>query len=212
MALDSHQAEQWTHASFQALTDSSPVGLMVVDAKTGEFISLNEETQRLLSATGGPDVTLEALMPLLTFTQRDGREIPVEDLPISRVLRTGETVRGKEVIVHLPDGQSVPTLINAAPTFSEDGEITTVVVAFHDMTRFEEMERLRAQFLDMVNHELRSALTSIKDTADVALDSSREIDEAGLRQLFMTIDERAGHIQSLIGDLLDMTQPRSDAL
>lgn len=212
MTQESDHAEQGTRASLQALIDTSPVGLIVVEASTGKFVLVNEEAQRLLADTDSPGTALEDLMPHLTFRRRDGREIPIEDLPLVRALRTGETVRGEEVVFHLPDGQSVPTIINAAPIFSEEGEITAVVVAFHDMTRFEEMERLRSQFLNMVSQELLSALTSIRDTAVVALDSSRELDAAGLRRLFRTIDEQADHMQSLISDLLDMAQTQSDAL
>ena len=211
MTLDSRHTEQGTPADFQTLVDTSPVGLIVVDARTGKFVSVNEEAQRLFNATGESGVSMEELLPRLAFRRRDGREIPVEDLPLLRALRTGETVRGEEVVFHLPDGQSVPTIINAAPILSTEREITAVVVAFHDMTRFDEMERLRSQFLNMVSQELLSALASIKETAVAGLDSSLELDAAGPRRLFRRIDEQADHMQSLIGDLLNVVQTQSEA-
>ena len=88
--------------------------------------------------------------------------------------------------------------------------MTAVVVAFHDMTRFEGVERLNPQILGMVIHELRPALTSIKDTAAAALDSSRELDAAEMRQLFKIIDEQADRLEGLFNDLLDMFQTESD--
>ena len=211
MNAEGLHAEQQDRANIQSLIDASPVGVIVFDAMTQDVISFNEESWRLLNDSCGPDATFEELIPHLTFWHRDGRAISREDLPMPRVLSTGEAVRGAEIIVILPNGKSVPALINAAPIFSEEGEITEVVVAFHDMTRFEEMERLRAQFLDMISHELRGALKSIKETATSALNTSRELDAAGMRQLFSIVDEQADHMQSLISDLLDMAQTQSGA-
>ncbi len=211
MNLDSHRTEQGTRADFQTLVDTSPVGLIVVDARTGKFVSVNEEAQRLFNATGESGVSMEELLPRLAFRRRDGREIPIEDLPLLRALRTSETVRREGAVFRLPDGQSVPTIINAAPILSTEREITAVVVAFHDMTRFDEMERLRSQFLNMVSQELLSALASIKETAVAGLDSSLELDAAGPRRLFRRIDEQADHMQSLIGDLLNVVQTQSEA-
>ena len=210
MTLERLDAEQTTRANLEACIGAAPVGVLAVDVKTGDLISVNEETRRLLDANGLPDTNLHALMSHLTYTRRDGREILFEDLPISRVLRTGETVRGDEVVFHLPNGRSVFTIINAAPIFSEEAEVTAVVVAFHDMTRFEGVERLNPQILGMVSHEMRPALTSIKDTAAAALDSSRELDAAEMRQLFKIIDEQADRLEGLFNDLLDMFQTESD--
>ncbi len=125
----------------QALTDASPVGVVIFDAKTGATVALNEETQRLVAAAGAPGTTLDGIIPDLTYRHGDGREMSDEDLPVSRVMRTGETVRGEEVVVQFSNGESVTALINAAPIYSHDGDMALVVVAFHDMTRYEELGR-----------------------------------------------------------------------
>ncbi len=129
----------------QALIDAAPVGVVIFDAQTGATVTLNEETQRLLTAAGGSEATLDGIIPHLTYNHGDGREIPPDDLPVARVLRTGETVRGEEIVVRLPDGESVTALINAAPIFSLEGDMTAVVVAFHDMTRHEQLDRSDGQ-------------------------------------------------------------------
>lgn len=46
MTLDSRHTEQGTRAGFQTLVDTSPAGLIVDDARTGKFVSVNEEAQR----------------------------------------------------------------------------------------------------------------------------------------------------------------------
>ena len=53
----------------------------------------------------------------------------------------------EEIVMQVPDGRSVTTLMNATPIRSEEGEVESVVVTLQDMTPLEELERLRAEFL-----------------------------------------------------------------
>ena len=54
-------------------------------------------------------------------------------------------MRAEEIVIEVPDGQSVTTLVNATPIRSEEGEVVSAVVTLQDMTPLEEMERLRAE-------------------------------------------------------------------
>ena len=74
----------------------------------------------------------------------DGREMPRRELPMDRATRGGETVRAEEIVFALPDGTTVPTLVNATPIRSEEGAIVSVVATIQDMTPLEELERLRS--------------------------------------------------------------------
>ena len=141
----------------------------------------------------------------MTFRRLDGREIPPDELPTARAIRTGETVRAEEMVIHLPDGQAITTVINATPVRSTDGEVVSVIATVQDMTPLEELERLRAEFLGMVSHELRMPLTAIKGSAASALSSNSRLNAAEAYQLFRIIDEQADHMRSLINDLLDVT-------
>ena len=98
------------------------------------------------------------------------------------------------------------TLVNATPIRSEDGTIASLVVTAQDMTPLEEMERLRAEFLGMVSHELLTPLTTIKGSAAAVLGSTFPVGPAEVRQFFGIVDEQADHMRRLIRDLLDVTQ------
>ena len=45
-----HGDERRARAEFEALIDSSPLGVMVFDGKTGDLLSVNEEARRILGA------------------------------------------------------------------------------------------------------------------------------------------------------------------
>ena len=205
---DEHRAR----ADLEALVNISPVGVLVFDAKTGDLVSLNQEARRIVRGLRAPGRSQTEILSVLTFRRPDGREIPLAELPTERALKSGETVRAEEIIIQLPDGQAVTTVINATPIFSEAGAVVSVVATVQDMTPLEELERLRAEFLGMVSHELRTPLTTIKGSAATVLGAPSAVDTAEMLQFFRIIDEQADHMRGLIGDLLDVTRIEAGTL
>ena len=103
-------------------------------------------------------------------------------------------------------------LLNATPIRSEDGEVESVVVTLQDLAPLEEMERLRAEFLGMVSHELRMPLTSIRGSATTLLDAASDLDSAEMRQFHRIIVDQADNMRALIGDLLDVARIETGTL
>ena len=199
---DEHRAR----ADLEALINISPVGVLVFDAKTGDLVLLNQESRRIVRGLRAPGRSQAEILSVLTFRRPDGREIPLAEIPTQRALKSGETVRAEEIIIQLPDGQAVTTVINATPIFSEEGAVVSVVATVQDMTPLEDLQRLRAEFLGMVSHELRTPLTTIKGSAATLLTASSTLSPAEMGDFFRIIDEQADHMRSLISDLLDVTR------
>ena len=80
-------------------------------------------------------------------------------------------MRAEEVVLSLPDGRRIRTLINATPIHAEDGTVATVVVTMQDLAPLDEIERLRTEFLGLVSHQLRTPLAAIKGSVATVLDS-----------------------------------------
>ena len=207
-----HREEQRARADLETLIDTSPVGVVVFNAGTGVPVSLNREARRLVDGLRNPDQSTEQLLDVLTFRRADGREISLREFPLAQALSTGETVRAEEIVISVPDGRSVSVLLNATPIMSEEGQVESVVVTLQDMTALEELDRLRAEFLGMVSHELRAPLTSIKGSASTVLGSSADMDPAVVRQFFRIIDEQADHMHDLVADLLDVARIETGTL
>ena len=201
-----HRDEQRARADMETLVNTTPVGVLVFDAKTGGVTSVNREARRIVSGLHMPDGSAEEFLDMLTFRRADGREISLEEFPLTQALSTGETVRAEEIVIEVPGGGSVTTLVNATPIRSEEGEVVSVVVTLQDMTPLEEMERLRAEFLGMVSHELRTPLTSTKGSAATLTEAASDLDPAEMLQFFRIIGEQADYMRDLIGDLLDVAR------
>ena len=207
-----HRDEQRARADLEALVETSPIGVVVFDAGTGKPMSLNREARRLVDGLTAPGRPMEELLDVLTCRFSDGREVALAELPMSQVISDAATVRGEEVVLSVPDGRSVTLLVNATPIRAADGAAESMVVTMQDLASLHELERLQAEFLGMVSHELRAPLTSIKGSTATVLRASRVIDPAEVRQFFRIIDEQADRMDGLIGDLLDAGRIESGTL
>ena len=198
-----HRDERQARADLEALIETSPVGVVVFDARSGRPVSFNREAKRIVEGLRTAGHPPEELLKVASFRRADGPEVSLSEFPIAQYLGTGETVRAEEVVLSVPDGRSVRTLINATPIYSADDGVATVVVTMQDLASLEELERLRAEFLGLVSHELRAPLTSILGSAATLLEESADLDPAEMHEFHRIIREQAGHMRGLIGALLD---------
>ena len=192
--------------------ESSPVGVMVVDATTRTFASVNQEAERILGMSPEPGSTLVRYHEVAIYRRTDGKRYESHERPLARALDRGEVVRAEEILLDRPGGGATMVLANATPIYSDDGSIVSAVAVIQDMTPLEEIERLRNEFLAMVSHELRTPLTTIKGCTGIVLGSSDPLDITEILQYFRMIDEQSDHLRDLVNNLLDMTQIEAGAL
>ena len=207
-----YRDERRARDDLETLIDTSPVGVVVLDGATGAPKSFNREARRIVDILREPDQSAEQLQEALTYVRADGREVSLAEIPMVELLSAGETVRAEEVVISVPDGRSVTVLLNATPIFSQDGAVESMVVTLQDMAEVRELERMRAEFLAMVSHELRAPLTTIKGSSATVLDSPTDIDPAVMRQFFRIIGDQADHMNALVSDLLDVARIETGTL
>ncbi len=198
-----HEQERRARADLEALIETTPVGVMVIDAGTGRPVSSNREADRIVEPLREPDRPAEVLPESVTCRLGDGREIALDALALADLTRKAGTVRAEEIVLSAPGRRSVSMLVNATPIHGEDGAVASVVVTMQDLAPLEELDRLRAEFLGMVSHELRTPLAAIKGSTATVLAASPALDPAELHQFFRVVDEQADHMRGLIADLLD---------
>ena len=207
-----HREERRARAALETLVETSPVGMVLFDARTGAPVSFNREALRIVEGLMEADQPPEQFLETLTCRRADGQEVSLREWPLAEMLGAGETVRTEEIILSVPDGRSVAALLNATPIRGEDGAVESCVVTLQDLTPLEEQARLRADFLGMVSHELRAPLTSIRGSATIVLDAAADLDPTELRQFQRIIVDQADIMRDLIGDLLDVARIRTGTL
>ena len=198
-----HRSEQRARVDLEALVETSPVGVLVFDAKSGGPVSLNREARRIVESVHTPGRSLEDLLEIVSFRRAGGQDVSRSELPLPQWLSSSQTVRAEEIVTSTPDGRSVRMLVNATPIRAQGDEVRSVVVTMQDLAPLDEIERMRTDFLGLVSHELREPLTAVKGSAATLLEEGAQLDRAEMREFHRIIAEQARHMRGLLGDLLD---------
>ena len=117
------------------------MGVVVFDAKSGRAVSFNREARRIVESLRMPGHPPEQLLEVMSFRRADGREVSLREFPVSQELNRGETLRAEEMVLSVPDGRSVRTLVNATPIPAEGDAIGSMVVTVQDLAPLDEIER-----------------------------------------------------------------------
>ncbi|GEM_PF-3441560 len=120
--------------SLKWLVDSSAVGVFVVEASTRKVLMANREVQRVLGFPHSPEHDWQWYEHAYERRRPNGQLYAPEELPLTRALEHGETVRAEEMWLEFRDGRKVRILASAMPVYSKDGRLIAVVVLSQDIT------------------------------------------------------------------------------
>ncbi len=159
--------------------------VVLFNKKAAEFFDLSEERSigRPISVSIKSD---ELLSFLIRAIKADG------DL--------ATIMAGEEPIIKTADKS---LRVHVDPVKNENGDVIGAVALFHDVTRVDAMDQLRADFLSMVSHELKSPLSSLLMQISVVHDGlAGELTPKQTDFLGKAKEKTKGMI-TLVNDILD---------
>ena len=191
------RASEEQRRTLARILETAAEGILLTDAE-GDFEYANPAAGEILGLEEEVVAGRSYRDPDWNICAPDGGPFPSEQLPVARVLRTGEPVTGIEHGVERPDGSRVVLSVDAAPLIGADGELTGVVASIRDVTRQKEFEDQlqrralhdyltdlpnRALFRDRVEQALERVARSGDPVAVCFLDLRR----------FKVVNESLGH-------------------
>ena len=194
------EREESLHWLHQVL-EQCPVGIVLCHGSPCERTELNQHAQRLM---GMHDSTQSQCF--LTFVDERG-PLPHDQHPVARALR-GERVSGQMLSLQRLCGEFVPVLVDAAPIrTSEDPDepIRGAIVVFQDITVFQQLDRLRAEWNAVIAHDLRQPLNAIALNAQL-IARKRSKDSVDVGRPVEQIAHSARRLNRMINDLLDLSR------
>ena len=131
----------------EAAVEQTPAGVLVADAPdvrirlaNAAALGIRGQTDQVLT-----EIPVELHPAHWQTYHEDGTPYAPEDLPLSRAVLRGETVRNETVIIRRGDGEDRWVLANAAPVRNKNGQTAAGVVVFADITDLREAEEQREQ-------------------------------------------------------------------
>jgi signal transduction histidine kinase len=153
-----------------------------------------------------------ALMRLLEVDEPSRKPVPLASLlkspEFQETLRKIQAEGSPEDGVYSQEMSAGKRVLRAisAPALAPDGEISGTVTVLEDVTPFKQLDQMKTDFVNMVAHELRSPLVSIRQQSSVLLEGlagpllekQAEFIGRGMQKIDSLLE--------LINDLLDLAK------
>ncbi|WP_263375586.1 PAS domain-containing protein [Granulicella aggregans] len=195
-------------------------GVITTDAQAN-VVWLNSVAERMTGwsseeALGKP---IASIFNIVNYVTRR----PVEN-PILTCIATGAAGKlAPDTLLLSRDGARFGIDDSAAPIRGEQGELLGAVLVFHDVTeqrrlfyettRMAKVElKLKDDFLSRVSHELRSPLTSIYSFTSIIADDLAGNTTSQQQEYLQIVLKNVDQLQSMIEDLLTVTQANEGKL
>ena len=207
----------------QTVLDNLPVGVLIAEDAAGAKVAGNAPLAALYGTPS--DANFSPLAPppggrARTF-RRAGQDLPPDELPLIRALRTGQPVTSEEVDVVLTDGRTHHLMINAAPFFDGSGKVTGGVGVVVDISPQKALQReldvrrreaeeasvRKTRFLAAVSHDIRTPANAISLLAElIRRTANNPALVAEVPELAREMHESAMSLVNLLGDVLDVAR------
>lgn len=129
-------------AELETIMKVLPVGVSVAQDPECQVITGNAALYAMLGMQPGQNVSMDTdgTGPGYRIYQ-NGEPVAINDLPVQRACRTGESSGGIEIEIRRPDGKVTQALSSANPLFDEIGNVRGAVGAMIDITHRKHMEQ-----------------------------------------------------------------------
>jgi len=184
----SEEGKQKIEAILRNMSD----GLILSDIK-GTILLSNEAVSRLFNVASG----IEGKTIMETM-----RKAELMDM-IDKVAMSRERVSREIEVTHPKD---LYLMVTAAPFYAhgKEGELSGIILTFHDITRLRRLEEIRKDFVANVSHEIKTPITAIKGFTETLLDGAID-DRENAHKFLETIKNNSERLNSLVTDLLTLS-------
>lgn len=210
VTAESRRRVESAHADLLATLETVPAALMIFNTDGSVRLRNRAATDVMGIEPQNPELRRN-YWDRFKRIAKDGKSIPRQQWISSRALR-GEIIKNEELEIHHPDGRVFPILASGAPLRNELGHVAGAIVAFQDIARMREVDKMKDEFVSIVSHELRTPLTSIRGSVQLVLDDPAAVPDLEHRQLLQIALNNCERLVRIINDILDVSKIESGNL
>jgi PAS domain S-box-containing protein len=134
---EAEEARRRSDDRFRQVVQCLPAAVYTTDAE-GRINLYNKAACELWGRT--PEVGIDRWCGSPKLFYADGRDMPLDQCPMARVLRSGKPVLGEEIVIERPDGTRRNVLVYPQPMFDSAGAMIGAVKMLVDITERRAME------------------------------------------------------------------------
>lgn len=141
-------------------------GLMTTN-KSGVITRINKAVTDTLGFSEKELVGKKVKDVLVAYDSK-GQPIPDDNRPITRTIRTAKVI-AELIKYQRKDGTMLDVQLTASPLIL-NGKVLGAIEVFRDVTKEQELERAKSEFVSLASHQLRTPLSAINWYAEMLLD------------------------------------------
>ncbi len=128
-----------------------------------------------------------------------------------QTLQNGKKLQIEGDIIHA-DGHRTSVSITYSPLYDHEGTLVNIIGNVHDVTRFREAEEMKAMFISVISHELKTPVALIKGYASTLRREDAHWDQNTVRESLEIIEEESDRLHRLINNLLEASRIQAGML
>ncbi len=176
----------------EAILLSMVEGVLAVD-RNGDVVTMNQACAQMLGLRA-EEARGKSIYELL-------RNPALQEL-VARAQASQEPVEGDVV---LRDGQERFIQVHGSLLWGMAGEPAGAVLVFNDVTRLQQLEAVRRDFVANVSHELRTPITAIRGAAET-LHSGALSEPQDAARFLAIVERQARRLNAILEDLLHLSR------
>jgi PAS domain S-box-containing protein len=191
-----------------AIIENSADGVLILDAKC----RIQTMNRALAEITGWTTEQARDQPCRRVIAARDaqGRDICETGCPLDAFSK-GSKLQVEGDIIR-PDGHRTSVSITYSPLYDDEGSLVNIIGSVHDVTRFREAEEMKAMFISVISHELKTPVALIKGYANTLQREDAQWDEETVRESLVIIEEESDRLDRLISNLLEASRIQAGTL
>ena len=204
---DSADATNATNATFRALVDQAPDGIVLIDAA----LQIRLVNRAFVAMTGIPaeECVGQTFGTLEARLQQAGDPTQQSNAELSAALRTSPEAqaiipaRNRRLFLTVPTSRALEWSV--LPKLNDGtGPASMRAIMFRNVTNHVEVEQMKAEFLSVAAHELRTPLSSILGFSEIL--GKGGLPEPEQREFAELIAVESRRLADILDDLLDLTR------
>lgn len=192
----------------EAIIENSADGVLILDAQCRIEI-INRALAEMTGWTA-EQARGEPCWRVIALRNPQGASLCETECPL-QTLQNGKKLQIEGDIIRA-DGHRTSVSITYSPLYDQEGTLVNIIGNVHDVTRFREAEEMKAMFISVISHELKTPVALIKGYASTLRREDAHWDEDTVRESLEIIEEESDRLHRLINNLLEASRIQAGML